>query len=852
MRTPNILAGTALTFVLGLSASAQAQPNDHLDAIIGGPAFRELGAHGQAVALYLAAIQAPSWAESERLLERIWTEYPDSAAVDVAHAFAGRHYRDAGDSTQAIAHLEQALRAARERARPWTGLLQGELTALGERVAQVPGPPGGVRAPEEWVAVTPDSGLGEWTSVPPVQTVITPLLEERAWSFAPSIPDPQALAFLAWLQLKDPFVAVAASFRVKAPPTVAFNLNFTDADGTTIVVWSRSVQPDQGGWRSFTVDFAKQPCSRASMAGAAPADLVMGQLNSIALFLQPPIPLGDAPLEIVVSDLKLKRGEPVRTANAPEDEGAAQPQPGGMVIDQGGWRWLPTGGQVRLDDTVVREGVPSVRVSAEIDPSAPGAAPKSVMALPPTEGGPWLGNRLVFWCFPKTTPHLEVLIGSLRGTPVSTVPDGDKGTLTHTKADGMALIKVLDADDLTVGAWNHVEVVLADVKNRINMRDTFGEVTSVMFTPGLPEQGGREAFSKPGEYVWYIDGLHLEGQGPVILRRPAPAIPDLGLDAVWSTEGGCALQAEAQTTATGPGALRMDVAFTEDPDSGGEARAVPPAGGAWLGTRLRFACRAENVPLLTVTACDSDGTTVSWRLDQRDLVPGQWQSMELSPETQPNMALGDDRMDDIASLVFSCSRRSDFLGRWTGAGVVGTWYLDDLQIEGPPVATRRPTWGPRGADLAVRDDSGTPADWVASGHVMVDRELVTVRDGAASVRLTLLHERAAAHEALVTARLDTPVTPGKLRFWVYPRQAAPLRGYLSAEVRNRSTVSVRTFGSWELPEDRLVPNTWNEVVLPVSAREPANQVVFDMAGAGSEGDEQWTWYIDSLEVTGGE
>ncbi|MBM3957256.1 MAG: hypothetical protein FJ313_04305, partial [Gemmatimonadetes bacterium] len=516
MRTQYLLACSLLTIIPGLCPSAQAAPNDHLDAIIRGPAFGELGKHGQAVALYLAAIQAPSWAESERLLQRIWDEYPGSAPVDVAHAFAGRHYRDAGDKTQAIAHFEQALRAARGRARPWTALLQGELSALGERVAQAPGPPGGAPAADEWVEVTPDSGLGEWTSVPPVQTLVTPLPEERAWSFEASIPDPQTWAFPASLHLTGPLVVVAASFRVKAPPDVAFSVQFVDADGTTVIARSRGVQPDEDGWRSFAIDFARQGLNQISIVGIRTADAVMGPLDCIQLVLEPPIPLGAPPLEIVVSDLKLRLGDPVR--------GSAGPQ---IVTDDAGWRWLSSTCQVRLDDTVIREGVPSVRVSAEVGPSAPQDARKSVVALPPVEGSPWLGDRLVFWCLPRTTPYLEVCI-------VSGKPDAiDTSEGSTLKGGGMGLVKVLDADDLTVGEWNHVEIAFADIRTRFNMEDTFGEIDTVSFSPGSREQGGREAFSKPGEYVWYISGLHVEGQGPVIFRRPGPAIRDVGLDATW-------------------------------------------------------------------------------------------------------------------------------------------------------------------------------------------------------------------------------------------------------------------------------------------------------------------------------
>jgi hypothetical protein len=69
-------------------------------------------------------------------------------------------------------------------------------------------------------------------------------------------------------------------------------------------------------------------------------------------------------------------------------------------------------------------------------------------------------------------------------------------------------------------------------------------------------------------------------------------------------------------------------------------------------------------------------------------------------------------------------------------------------------------------------------------------------------------------------------------------------------------------GNTAVSDNRLVPNTWNEVVLPLQipgeaggAAPPdvANMVMFSVPvdAGGPKGDEEWTWYIDSLEVTEG-
>ncbi|MBM3475026.1 MAG: hypothetical protein FJX75_17325 [Armatimonadetes bacterium] len=826
-----------LAAILVLPALTHGETTDRLNAIIHGPAFGELGAHGQAVALYLTAIQAPSWRDAEPLLQRIWHDYPDSAAVDVAHAFAGRHYRDAGDRPQAIAHFEQALSAAKERGRRWTGLLEDELTVLRGRVAQAPPGPGPAPDTDQWVAVTPQSALARWMSVQP-NTVITPLLQEGAWSVVTQIGDPDQQALAGTLQMERAITAVAASVRVKAPPRVIFELRFTDVDGTMVAVGSREAIPDEDGWRSFFVDFAQLP-------NVGTGDFVMGQLRFLTLCLDPPLPPEEASVEVAVGNLRLKTGDPVRTSDAPAGDAALQPRGGSILTDEEGCRWLPTGIQAQIDDTVAHEGASSVRVTADIDPGDPKRAGGTV-AVAHGAGTSWLGDRLVFWCFPKTTAYLPVLIYD---------------------ASGIQLVKVLDARSLTVGEWNRVEIVLAEAQRGGGDGDTFGEIISVIFVPHAQWDGPRRYFRAPGEYVWYIDDLHVEGEGPVMLRRPAPAVRDIGLDMAWSTQAACTVAPETKTTATGPGALRMEVGFTQDPDSGGEARAVPANGGAWLGTQIRFSCRAANVLLLAVTACDSDGTTVSWRLDQRDFAPGQWRTIELSPETQANVGPGDERMDDIASLVFSCTRRSDFGGLQAVAGTTGTWYLDDFEIAGPPLPVRPHPWGPRRDSQTLRDDSGTPASWVPMGRLALDRDLVVVREGAASVRLSLLPERAGLHQAAqAQAKLDKPASVRGLRFWLYPREASPvIVSLLDLDDRGLQGMVAQRMANWLVTADNLVPSTWNEIILSMAdARmspgpdgtvpplpqvlDSADMLLLDVSSAVRERPQQGTWYIDSLEL----
>jgi hypothetical protein len=88
-----LLALMVLAGALAASRLCCAQDSERLSQILAGDAFQRLGDHGQAVALYLAATKAPTWDDARPLLERIWRDHPDSTAVDVAYAFAGRHYR---------------------------------------------------------------------------------------------------------------------------------------------------------------------------------------------------------------------------------------------------------------------------------------------------------------------------------------------------------------------------------------------------------------------------------------------------------------------------------------------------------------------------------------------------------------------------------------------------------------------------------------------------------------------------------------------------------------------------------------------------------------------------------------
>jgi hypothetical protein len=683
------------------------------------------------------------------------------------------------------------------------------------------------------VELTPQSGLVKWQSGLDT-TSITPMAD-GSWVIRTQLADGSAAAVSVFALPQKDITATGASVRVKAPSRLKYQLRFVDADDTAVTISSHTASPDAEGWRAFSADFTQLP-------NTGSGNFVMETLRSISLCLLPPLPV-DTPLEFTIENLTLAVGEPVRTLNASAGDAALQPRP--QLTDETGALWVPFQVRAELDATMVREGDTSIRLSAEIDPADPAKGGGHVAVGAPAFH-PWTGDRLVFWCLPQAA-FLPVTVNG---------------------SNGVQLVKVLDENDLKVGEWNRVEIALGQMTQTDSVTaNTLDQIGTVMFMLYAAWDPGRTHLRDAGEYVWYIDDLHFEGTGPVSLAKPVEPIPDVGLEAKWSTYGQCMLSPETETVASGQGALRMDVEFGERADTGGGARAFPPDGRAWSGTEVSFACMATNVPLLLVSASDSDGTLVTWSLDAHDLQPGEWRTIRLSPENQANLGSGDDVMHDIASLHFQCMVWSDPYAQVIPRGGRTTFYLDDLRITGTePTPVRRFQGRDQGQDR-VKDDTGEQCEWWPNPRAIVERELVVVREGAASARLESLPEGGGAHgPSMVGVKLAAPRPAMGVRFWVRPEEVAPLVvAAINGSQRSADDQTIGRVAEWTVAADQLAAGEWNRVVLRLAdarmsehATEaphltptnfgPIDAVRFDLSAGAESATERRVWYIDSLQL----
>lgn len=808
-----------------------AQEADRLSRIIGGEAFDQLGEHGQAVTLYLAATKAPSWDEARPLLERIWRDYPDSTAVDVAYAFAGRHYRDENDTRQAVRYFEQALKAARERGRPWTEILLQELERLRPTYAQAPAAPApGLTTAPRTIDVPLDGTIGHWKTRDDADSTITVrpggMVEISTEALTPENFGP------AYFLVEQDLVVTGVALRLRIEPSVRYQVQLGDRDGTLVAVNSWDFRPDADGSRRIEADFA-------SLDNVGPGNFLMEELAGLSLVVLHRFEPGTK-VRVLIEGLTFRLGDPVRTANAPAGDAAFERRWSGQ--DEQGSNWMPFGVSIAHDGETVHDGQTSMRVSAVIDELGPKRSGGHATLVPRADAH-WLGDRLVFWCFPRDLAFLPVIINS---------------------RNGMQLSVVLGPEQLTVGKWNRVEALFTQAhQTATTVEDSFGEVASVLFLPSTTWDLQGEHIKQAGEYVWYIDDVHVEGEGPVKLAHEAAAIPDLGLEMAWSVKGGCTIQPETEVVQAGDTAACLTVELDETEHAGGNAIARPPDGRPWPATGITFACLAATAPVLTVMAQDSDGTSVMWVLGEEDLWVGEWNVVHLSPEGRVNVAGGDDVMNDIALLVFGCHKGPHpYLQTLPPIGPV-TWYLDSFEITDDQPVPVKPHPARAQDREALQDDTGDPMVWREWGRVRVEGELVIVRDGSSSLEMTAFPKRAdTADYAIVEARPEEPRKADAVTFWLWPDEAGPLCVLaLDADTR---------MARWTVPADALQPRAWNEVHLPVGeayliqggpgggaqiAPEqlgPITSVKFALGDSGSHPDSRRTWYIDSLRLSEGE
>jgi len=359
--------------------------------------------------------------------------------------------------------------------------------------------------------------------------------------------------------------------------------------------------------------------------------------------------------------------------------------------------------------------------------------------------------------------------------------------------------------------------------------------------------------TKPGEYVWYIEDMHLEGTGPINLVQEASTIPDLGLDMSWAVSRGCAVQPETQAPRQGTGAARLTMELGPRQDAGGRARIRSLDGQPWPATGISFWCRAETAPYLDVTAQDSDGTTVVWYLRQQDLTVGEWREVRLSADNLLNVGPGDNTMNDIAMLTFDCYARYDPQRTALPREGAVTWVLDDFALaDHGPVPVRRMAAAVEG----VADDTGDSLSWSAWGRAVVENDLAIVRDGAKSLRLTLKPERTGLRGGgAVVARLPEPRAADALLLWLWPRAPGPFQ-VTATDTQKRTA-------RWTLPLEQLAPEKWNQLVLflrdarvadakgiIVAQQEfgPIAELSFGLSAVTEDPQQESAWYVDSVQL----
>jgi len=513
----------------------------------------------------------------------------------------------------------------------------------------------------------------------------------------------------------------------------------------------------------------------------------------------------------------------------------AQPPaiPGGLI-------WMPVkGATVAWDEAVAHEGEPAARLTVTIGQGEGEGSGGHIVAAPP-QGETWLGDRLVFWCLPKDVPFLPVIVNDKDGTQVATV---------------------LAERELKVGEWNRVEIPFAAARQGWGAEDLqFGEVGSVLLLPYTAWDTDHTHLKVPGEYTWYIADLHVEGQGPVDLGgEQMDPVEALGLDAAWSVKGDCLLEPEAGAAPDGGDAARLSIALTPDPQSGGTVFARPPDGRPWPATGLRFRCRAETAPYLVVQATDGDGSTVIWYLSRDDLPLHQWTDVELQAGSMMNLEQGDNTLDNIASLRFECYGYDDpQRGMLPKQGEVA-WHLADLALLGPGPAILAPRPAPAGSPQALRDDTGDDLDWSWAGRAYAEAASDVVHDGARSIRLTLPPRRAGQPRyGNVVADLRDPRPARAVRFWLRPAQFGPLTVF--------ATDGDSHTARWTIGEERLAPEEWTRVELPVAEAtvsdnrnmapaSPADlrairRISFATGFLAPAAEDEWRCYVDSLQLIG--
>lgn len=437
------------------------------------------------------------------------------------------------------------------------------------------------------------------------------------------------------------------------------NVILYDTQGTGITYPLAEDQLKVGQWCHLQLDFAKQLSfvgSRGSFGPIQVIHFVIGGAEPDVAFA------GKGNCVWHFDDVHLTGQGPVKLAQ--QGDGMA-----GVTDPGGGGVWRSSGPlAVAVDEEMHRDQDSALRLTAALDPQVPNAG-SAWYAPEPGNAGP--AARLTFWCYPRDVAFLPVA-----------VHDGQRnivGTL-------------LDERRLKVGQWSQITLEFSEMQNLGSGTGKLGAVSKVYFTPDPSWDRQHLYLKEKKEYVWYLSGLKLEGEGPVQLRPRAAggiatatpgALTDIKTVGNWAAKT-TALTVGFDNTVTHVENRSMRLSGVIDPAATNTAVVtyLPLAQVAGPAARFTFWCLPRDVAFLPVLIYDKDGDCVSKVLDEHDLKVGQWNEVTLDFAQMQDVGAGDGKLDAVACVYFAPDPGWDPKHEYLKEKKEYAWYLTGLQLQG--------------------------------------------------------------------------------------------------------------------------------------------------------------------------
>jgi len=401
----------------------------------------------------------------------------------------------------------------------------------------------------------------------------------------------------------------------------------------------------------------------ASLGNSGAGDYVLDDITTVVIMI-PTWRLGQTagPVQttIFLDDLSLSGAGPVGLAGAPRDN-PRQPRIYFVnVPDTGDAEQWRAGGDVSLaaERQIVHAGAQSLRFEARFDQGGRGGG---VASIEPTSPASANADRLDFWCYARDVPYLNVIIYD---------------------SQGAALVWELGPEQLVVGQWRHIELPFAGKVSFRRPAEAFGPVAIVHFAIGGEEPDSKLAGHE--RCVWYLDEVHLKGQGPARLNLAAvtPQTPNIGFQGNWLGKGDFTVTPEATVTHGHEKAIRLGGVIDPTLTNQAVATFVLSPEERKTAARFSFWCYPRDVPFLPIVIYDADNDCVSKILDERQLKVGQWNHVTIEFAGMPATGAGNGKMDAVTVIYFVPDPGYDPRRQYLKEKREYVWYLDDLELSG--------------------------------------------------------------------------------------------------------------------------------------------------------------------------